>query len=175
VYRVLKQDRHFYMYCDQETMFAAKPIAEACGFKFWKFLTWDKELLGMGYHYRNVTECILFFEKGKRKLNDLGITDLLRGRKVTGGYPTEKPVSVSETLVMQSTQPGETVADPFMGSGSVGEAALRQGCHFLGNDLSPEAVEISRKRLEGVRPAARQTETEPLRENEKMPWQWGMV
>ena len=33
-YRVLKADRHFYMFCDAETMFVAKPLAEAAGFKF---------------------------------------------------------------------------------------------------------------------------------------------
>ncbi len=34
VYRTLKRDTHFYLFCDQETMFVAKPIAEAVGFKF---------------------------------------------------------------------------------------------------------------------------------------------
>ena len=35
VYRVLKRNTHFYLYCDPETMFVAKPLAEAAGFKFW--------------------------------------------------------------------------------------------------------------------------------------------
>src|SRR5437764_10334106 len=42
VYRVLRRDAHFYLYCDPETMFVAKPLAEAAGFKFWKPLIWDK-------------------------------------------------------------------------------------------------------------------------------------
>src|SRR5690348_6313664 len=42
VFRVLKKDTHFYLYCDPETMFVAKPIAEQAGFKFWKPLIWDK-------------------------------------------------------------------------------------------------------------------------------------
>jgi hypothetical protein len=42
VYRVLKKDTHFYLFCDPETMFVAKPLAEAAGFKFWKPLIWDK-------------------------------------------------------------------------------------------------------------------------------------
>src|SRR5689334_16105977 len=41
-YRVLAKDRHFYLFCDPETMFVAKPIAEQAGFKFWKPLVWDK-------------------------------------------------------------------------------------------------------------------------------------
>src|SRR5260370_23058638 len=42
VYRALREDSHFYLFCDQETMFIARPIAEAAGFKFWKPLVWDK-------------------------------------------------------------------------------------------------------------------------------------
>src|SRR6476646_4721808 len=42
IYRVLKKDTHFYLFCDPETMFVAKPLGEAAGFKFWKPLIWDK-------------------------------------------------------------------------------------------------------------------------------------
>ena len=42
VHRVLKKNAHFYLYCDQETAFVAKPVGEAAGFKFWKPLVWDK-------------------------------------------------------------------------------------------------------------------------------------
>ena len=54
---------------------------------------------------------------------------------------------MSEVLINQSTQPGEVVADPFMGSGSVGVAALRLGRRFLGNDLNPDAVRLGASRL----------------------------
>lgn len=147
VHRVLRRDSHFYLYCDQETMFVAKPIAEAIGFKFWKFLVWDKVRIGMGYHYRARHECILFFEKGKRKLNDLGIADIIAAPRVHKGYPAEKPPEVSEVLITQSTEPGQLVIDPFMGSGSVGVAAARQGRDFAGNDICREAVEIATNRL----------------------------
>jgi DNA methylase len=103
--------------------------------------------IGMGYHYRARYECILFFEKGKRKLNDLGIADILQAPRINGGYPAEKPPSISETLISQSTQAGELVIDPFMGSGSVGFAAITRGRHFMGNDLCKEAVDITRSRL----------------------------
>ena len=123
VFRVLRRDRHFYLYCDPETMFVAKPLAEAAGFKFWKPLIWEKGRIGMGYHYRAKYECVLFFEKGKRKLNDLGISDVISAPRIVGGYPAEKPPQVSEVLITQSTEAGELVIDPFMGSGSVGVAA----------------------------------------------------
>jgi site-specific DNA-methyltransferase (adenine-specific) len=147
VYRVLRKDTHFYLFCDPETMFVAKPLAEAAGFKFWKPLIWDKQKIGMGYHYRARYECVLFFEKGKRKLNDLGVADIIESPRVFNGYPAEKPVAVSEVLVAQSSEPGQLVIDPFTGSGSVGVAAVRAGRDFLGNDLCGEAVDIARKRL----------------------------
>lgn len=147
VYRVLRRNTHFYLFCDQETMFVAKPIAEAVGFKFWKPLVFDKVKIGMGYHYRCRYEFILFFEKGKRKLNDLGVPDIIAAPRVLNGYPTEKPASVSEVLIRQSTQRNELVADPFMGSGSVGAAAFAQDRRFIGCDLSPNSIELTRARL----------------------------
>ena len=68
IYRVLKPNSHFYLFSDPETAFVAKPLAEAAGFKFWKPLVWDKKSIGMGYHYRARYEFVLFFEKGKRRL-----------------------------------------------------------------------------------------------------------
>lgn len=147
VYRTLARDSHFYLFCDQETMFIAKPIAEEAGFRFWKPLVWDKQKIGMGYHYRARYEFVLFFEKGKRRLNNLGLSDIIEVPRVFNGYPTEKPVSVSEVLVQQSSLHEEIVADPFMGSGSVGVAAKRHGRHFLGNDISENALNLSRRRL----------------------------
>ncbi len=295
LYRVLKPDRHCYMYCDAETMFVVKPIAEAAGFRFAKPLVWDKQRIGMGYHYRARYEFVLFFEKGKRALNDLGQADVIVEKRVQGmvcdrcnerasceshitaladtsksssmvtgesniessgsgpmvrsrtdtrsitstrsrtttdskicsssillptsestpganceptaggsraacasssnpspsstgtstppggnqpldgagratsrrssteksvcgrcggplrrAFPTEKPVAVSEVLVAQSSQPGELVIDPFVGSGSVGVAAARAGRRFAGCDLSADAVELARVRITGA-------------------------
>ena len=147
VYRVLKKNSHFYLFCDQETAFAIKPIGEEVGFKFWKPIVWDKKKIGMGYHYRARYEFILFFEKGKRKLNDLSIPDILEVDRIHRGYPTEKPVELSEILIRQSSQEGEVVCDSFMGSGSVGCAAINLGRSFIGSDLSEEAYELSLERL----------------------------
>ena len=146
-FRVLKRHSHFYLFCDSETMFVAKPEAERAGFRFWKPLVWDKKTIGMGYHYRARYEFILFFEKGKRRLNDLGIADVISAPRIHRGYPAEKPPAVSEVLIRQSSAPGELVADPFMGSGSVGVAALNAGRRFAGSDLNPEAVRVTTERL----------------------------
>ncbi len=154
LFRVLKKNAHLYLFCDPETMFVAKPIAEAAGFKFWKPLIWDKKRIGMGYHYRARYEFILFFEKGKRRLANLGVPDIIEAPRVHNGYPTEKPVGVGEVLVAQSSNPGDVVIDPFMGSGAFGVAAIAGGRHFAGNDVSPEAIRLATSRLReaGARP-----------------------
>lgn len=163
MYRVLANNRHAYVMCDAETMFIIKPIAEAAGFKFWKPIVWNKMAIGMGYHYRAQTEFILFFEKGKRNLNSLSIPDFLDEEGYTGPdsiwqkrlrgkdvYPTEKPVELAETLILQSTQPLELVVDPFCGSGSTGVAAWRNSRGFLGSDICAEAVEITQQRMQAL-------------------------
>ena len=165
VFRVLKPDTHFYLFCDAETMFVTKPEAERAGFKFWKPLVWDKRTIGMGYHYRARYEFILFFEKGKRRLNDLGVADIISEPRIHRGYPAEKPVEVSKVLISQSSQPNDVVADPFMGSGSVGVAAVSLGRRFKGTDLNPEAVALSGQRLgqlaEGSQATVTTSTTEP--------------
>ena len=147
VYRVLKKNTHFYLYCDSETMFVAKPAAERVGFRFWKPIIWDKVKIGMGYHYRARYECILFFEKGKRKLADLSVADIITEPRVYRGYPAEKPVAVSEVLIRQSSEPGDLVIDPFCGSGSVGVAAVSNRRWFGGNDICREAIQVTEERL----------------------------
>ncbi len=150
VHRVLKRDTHFYLMCDPETAFIAKPIAEEAGFKFWKPLVWEKGSIGMGYHYRGRYEFILFFEKGKRRLADLGIADVLPVPRIRGGYPAEKPSALFEILLGQSSSERDLIVDPFMGSGSVGVAALKLGRRFVGNDISADSLKLARERLLSV-------------------------
>lgn len=146
-YVALRDDAHFYVLCDQETGFYLHAMNARLGtFKFWKAIIWDKITIGMGYHYRARHEWVLFFEKGKRKLNDLGVPDVLTFPRVHNRYPTEKPAALLSVLIEQSTDAGDVVADPFVGSGSCAEAALTQGRCFRGCDSSASAVEIARAR-----------------------------
>jgi site-specific DNA-methyltransferase (adenine-specific) len=150
VHRVLATNAHFYLFTDAETAFIAKPLGEAAGFKFWKPLVWDKRTIGMGYHYRSRYELVLFFEKGKRRLANLGIADIIECPRVRGGYPAEKPPQVAEVLIGQSSAEGDLVVDPFMGSGAVGVAALMAGRRFAGNDIADDAVALARARMPGL-------------------------
>lgn len=62
-------------------------------------------------------------------------------------HPTVKPVKLMGYLCRLITPPGGTILDPFMGSGSTGIAALKEGFGFIGCEISPEYVEIADARL----------------------------
>jgi DNA modification methylase len=65
------------------------------------------------------------------------------------GYPTQKPEALLERIILASSNPGDLVADFFMGSGTTGAAALKLERRFIGCDVNPEAVRLARERLGG--------------------------
>jgi site-specific DNA-methyltransferase (adenine-specific) len=67
-----------------------------------------------------------------------------------GKHPCEKPLALMEHIVKTSSRPGDTVADFFAGSGTTGEAAVRNGRDALLVELSPEWVKVARERCEAV-------------------------
>ncbi|OLC77783.1 MAG: hypothetical protein AUH83_03895 [Deltaproteobacteria bacterium 13_1_40CM_4_68_19] len=154
-YRVLRPDRHFYLFCDEVTADVIKQQQKvsaarlpngarkcSCGLVYWKEIVWAKTTLdggrirgGTGYHYRAASERILFFEKGKRALNDLGIPDVLMAPRAGVPGPAVKPGAVVRTLIAQSTAPGDLVLDPFCGSGVAGVEARALDRRFLLGDI----------------------------------------
>jgi len=63
------------------------------------------------------------------------------------GYPTQKPLGVLERVVKVHSNPGDTVLDFFAGSGTTGEAAARNGRHFILVDSNAEAARVMAERL----------------------------
>ena len=66
------------------------------------------------------------------------------------GHLTAKPVKLCEHLVRVFSAPGQIVLDPFVGSGTTCLAARRCGRESIGIDVSPDYIEIARRRLEGA-------------------------
>ena len=63
-------------------------------------------------------------------------------------HETQKPVELLEKLILAYTNPGETVLDPTMGSGSTGVACANTGRNFIGMELDAGYFEIARKRIQ---------------------------
>lgn len=62
-------------------------------------------------------------------------------------HPTQKPLALYEYLILTYTNPGDTVLDFCMGSGTTGEAAIRTGRHFVGCEIRPDYYAKSEKRI----------------------------
>ena len=65
-------------------------------------------------------------------------------------HPTPKSVLLLKRLIEASTNPGDIVLDPCMGSGSTGLACKMTDRHFLGCDINPEYVEKAIERIESL-------------------------
>ena len=63
-------------------------------------------------------------------------------------HPTEKPVRLAERILALISEPGDTIFDPFMGSGSFGVACIRTGRKYIGVEIKPEYFQIACKRIE---------------------------
>jgi len=76
-------------------------------------------------------------------------------------HPTVKPTDLMAYLCRLVTPPGGVVLDPFMGSGSTGKAAMREGFRFIGCELSPEYLAIARARIEAASKPAEPANDKP--------------
>lgn len=63
-------------------------------------------------------------------------------------HPTVKPTDLMGYLIRLITPKGGLVLDPFMGSGSTGKAAIREGMSFIGIEREDEYMEIAKSRIE---------------------------
>ena len=66
------------------------------------------------------------------------------------GYDTQKPLALLNRIVRCASRSGEWVLDPFAGSSTTLEAALRLGRNFIGIDAQPMTLNIARRRLRGA-------------------------
>ncbi|MBI1793855.1 MAG: site-specific DNA-methyltransferase [Chloroflexi bacterium] len=63
------------------------------------------------------------------------------------GYPTQKPESMLQRIILASSNPGDFVADFFCGSGTTPVVAARLGRKFIASDITLHAVHTTRRRL----------------------------
>jgi site-specific DNA-methyltransferase (adenine-specific) len=63
-------------------------------------------------------------------------------------HPTEKPVRLAERIIALISDPGDTIYDPFMGSGSFGIACLNAGRKYIGSEINPAYFKVACKHIE---------------------------
>lgn len=72
-------------------------------------------------------------------------------RKQFNGHLTVKPLLLVEHLVRLLSKRGQTVLDPFLGSGTTAIAAMKNGRSCIGIEINPDYVDIAHKRLDDMR------------------------
>lgn len=150
VYRVLKPGTHCYIFINGRNLFGLQEAAEKAGFQFQNLLAWRKQNKTASRYYMKQLEFILLLRKGKaRTIHNRGTSNCLDVPNIIGtkNHPTEKPVELMQILVENSSQPGETVLDPFMGTGATGVACVATGRKFIGMELDRDYFEIASRRM----------------------------
>lgn len=151
-YRVLKNDTHFYTFCNTNDIRNYLNVAEEVGFKLHNIITMIKDTHMPNRWYMKYCELVLFFRKGNAKpINDMGSTDFYHATMPTQKegkfHITQKPLDFIEMLVRNSSNETETVLDPFMGSGTTGIASKNLNREFIGFEIDSKHFETARNRI----------------------------
>lgn len=100
--------------------------------------------------YKDKGARLRHLEAGKYATNILAVPSLKGASREKCGHPSQKPLELISNLLLMSTDEGDTVLDPFVGSGTTAVAAAAQGRRFIGIELSPAYVEMAKNRLEAL-------------------------
>jgi len=85
---------------------------------------------------------------GKQMKNVWRIPAPAKDEKRFAKHPTQKPIALLRRIILASTNPGDIILDPFVGSGTTVVAALREGRRSIGIDTEREYLELAIRRIE---------------------------
>ena len=146
---------NIYLFCnkDQVPQFLNFGISHNLNFDI---LTWHKPdpTPMCGNKYLSDTEYIIFLRgKGAKVYGTYAtkkkywVQNTNTEDKEKWGHPTIKPLNIIEALVFNSSKEGETVLDPYMGSGTTAVACIKEKRHFIGFELNKEYFDKATKRI----------------------------
>lgn len=97
--------------------------------------------------YKDMDARRAHLEKGKFATNILRVPSLKGNSKEKCGHPSQKPIDLVRKLILCSTDEGDTVLDPFLGSGTTAAAAQELNRQWIGIERDPTYIAITEKRL----------------------------
>ena len=162
VYRVLKEGCHCYIMINGRNLKDLQVAAENISskktdcFKFVNLLAWRKNNMTPNKYYMQQLEFVLLLRKGSaRNINNMGTSNCLDIPNIIGKktHPTEKPVELMRIFIENSSNAGDVVLDPFMGSGSTGVACVNTGRNFIGIELDEQYFNIAQDRINKAKSA----------------------
>jgi len=126
---------------------------DTAGLQFFHSVIWDKRNPGLGWRYRRQHEMVMVAHKAGGKL--LWANDSRTQRNIISvmppkdrEHPNEKPEPLCNVFIDLHTTKGQTVLDPFMGSGTTGVAAVGSGRKFIGCEIERKYFDIACRRIE---------------------------
>ena len=136
VMRILKPKSHCYLFTTNLRLGKDIPLMEKIGFTYHQILVVPYKGIKLGYGYRHEFLPILFLSKnGTSTTNYHNVSNLFSPYSFN---TLEKPLPVVETLVKQSSKEGDTVIDPFMGTGTTAVACKNLKRNFIGFEIDAE-------------------------------------
>jgi len=150
--RLLKDTGAIYCFSRWDVLGIWKSLFEFFGLSVKNCIVWDKGLFGMGDlegAFAPTHEMILFASRGRHILRGKRAADIIKINRVGSkrDHPTEKPVELMRELILKSTNPGDTILDPFMGSGTTIIAAIQTGRNAIGIEIDETYYKIAEKRI----------------------------
>jgi DNA modification methylase len=138
-----------WQFCSWRTLPAVQKAAFDSGMKIESALVWDKGTLGTGTlaGLRPSCELAVLLRVNGGGIKNRSLPDIWREPPARGPrfHPAEKPVPLVERVIKETS--GGIILDPFMGSGTAGAAAAKQGRRFIGIELERRYFDIARKRI----------------------------
>jgi DNA modification methylase len=108
------------------------------------FLVWDK--MNGNNPYADVELAWTSFTSVSKKFELFWLgSHIHRVEKIY--HPTQKPLSLMKWVLENYTRPGDTILDPFMGSGTTGVACVQTGRNFIGIEIDENYYRIAEKRI----------------------------
>jgi site-specific DNA-methyltransferase (adenine-specific) len=156
-YRILKHDAHCYIMSNNLNLPHFFDVIGKSKFHFVKLLVWNKQSKICGRYYMGQVEHIFMLRKGKDKpINNCSQSDLLsfsnfnREKDKNGNnlHDSMKPIPLMQCMIENSTQEGELVLDPFMGSGTTALACIRSKRHYIGCEIDQKYYKVALDRIE---------------------------
>jgi len=151
-FRVLKDNTAIYMFCSWHNIDIFKQSLER-HFKLKNIIVWEKNNHGSGDlkgAYAPKHEFVLYAHKGRSLFREKRIPDVMKFDKIHSSkllHPTEKNIDMLSVFVKNNSDEGQTILDPFAGSGTTGVACQNLNRNYILIEKEPEYIEIIKQRL----------------------------
>ena len=151
--RLIRPDGCLLTFCHWKTAEAFRQALQGAGWTVTNQAVWDRGWDGMGDLGRMmgpIYDLIWFCAEPGFRWPNKRPSALFRHMRLSGTvlqHPTQKPLALMKELVGYLTAPGDTVLDPYAGSGSTGVAAVQMGRRFLGCEVVEDYWRLADTRL----------------------------